>query len=111
MTEQEYLLTKEFVLTKTKITDDLVSLISTEGVGLRAGVKVNIDGVFRVVGRTKSGRVLASEITADALTHIETSDENLKLVKRNEKKFKKVYAIITKSKQEKRLKEAEGIWD
>lgn len=102
---------KEFILSKTKLTDDLVTLKTTEGVGLRAGVKINIDGVFRVVGRTQSGRVLASEITGEVLTHIETTDDNLTLVKRDEKKFRKVYEIITKSKQEKRLKEAEGIWD
>lgn len=102
---------KEFILSKQKIADDIVELISAEGVALTSGINVNINGTFRVTGKTKDGKVLATELTSQTLTAISTNDENLRLVFRDEKKFRKIYEIITKSKQEKRLQEAVGLFD
>lgn len=102
---------KELILSREKIIDDIVTLKSTEGVALRAGILVNINGKFRVVGKTKNGKVLATELTANTLTHIETSHDNLDLIERDEKKFRKVYDIVTRSKYERRLKIAENLWN
>lgn len=101
---------KEFIHSKQKIKDDIVSLKSCEGVALRAGISVNQNGIFRVIGKTKNGKVIATELTSEYLTQIETKDENLTLVKRDEKKFRKVYEIITKTKQGKRLQEADNLF-
>lgn len=101
---------KDFINLKQKVTDDIVSLKTSEGVSLRAGITVNINGIFRVIGKTKQGRIIATELTSEYLTQIETKDENLNLVSRDEKKFRKIYGIIAKTKQTKRLSEAANLF-
>ena len=102
---------KEFINSKTKVIDDIVKLVSSEGVALRAGIEFNSEGTFRVTGKNKNGLIICTELTSKKISIIETKDENLVLIQRDEKRFKKMYEIINKKKITKRLELANELWD
>lgn len=102
---------KEFVNSNEKLIDDLVKLRSSEGVALRSGIEIDINAIYRVIGKNVRGKIIATNMQSITLTQIETHEGNLILHKRDEKKFRKMYSIISKTKLDKRLGEADNLWD